>query len=129
MPFTSFWCPKQISTSRNTYTVVRNKFSGFFNTSNNTTISRQEQACTILINLESGYIQSSLQTSCIKPSIASAYHQKVKKQWQQQEQYQKLRRPYFWLFMRACRFTNTPVTVAVSPSLVCLFLIDILQIN
>ena len=31
--------------------------------------------------------------------------------------------------MRACRFINTPVTVAVSPSLVCLFLIDTLQIN
>ena len=31
--------------------------------------------------------------------------------------------------MRACRLTNTPVTVAVSTSLVCLFLIDTLQIN
>ena len=39
----------------------------------------QEQACTLLINLKSGYIQSLLPTSCIKPSIASAYRQKVKK--------------------------------------------------
>ena len=39
----------------------------------------QEQAFTILINLESGYIQSSLQTGCIKQLIASAYRQKGKK--------------------------------------------------
>ena len=39
----------------------------------------QEQACTILINLESGYIKLLLPASCIKPSIASAYCQKVKK--------------------------------------------------
>ena len=52
MLFTSFWCPKWISTNENIHTGVGDTFFGIFHTSNNTTISRQEHAYNALIELE-----------------------------------------------------------------------------